>query len=71
MSADQTKHKKPFGKSNRSDRNSSRRLIGKPGNGANTDPSGHQSHGGHDEEKINRIDHSQQIGEFSNWSRRG
>ena len=44
--------------------------MGKPGNGVNTDPTGNQSHKGNDEEKINRVDYSQQIGEFSNWSRR-
>jgi hypothetical protein len=68
MSADQTNNKKPLGKSNRIHRDSSKSRIAKPGNGVNNDPSSEQPH--HDEERINRIDYSQQIGEFSNWSRR-
>jgi hypothetical protein len=68
MSADQTNNKKPLGKSNRIHRDSSKSRIAKPGNGASNDPSSQQPY--HDVEKINRIDYSQQIGEFSNWSRR-
>ncbi len=67
MSADQT-NKKPFGKSNRSNRDSNKRR--KPGISVENDPSSEQPHQERDEEKINRIDYSQQIGEFSNWSRR-
>jgi len=70
MSADQTKDKRPLGKNNRDDRNSNRRPTGKPGNGVNSDPTIGQPNQGHDEEKANRIDYSQQIGEFSNWSSR-
>jgi hypothetical protein len=69
MSADHTNNKKPLGKSNRINRDSSKTRIAKPGwNSVDNDPSSGQRH--HDEGKIDRIDYSQQIGEFSNWSRR-
>ena len=68
MSTDQT-NKKPFGKSDRSSRESNKRR--KTGNSMENDPSSGQPHQERDEEKTNRIDYSQQIGEFSNWNRRG
>jgi hypothetical protein len=67
MSADQT-NKEPFGNSNRRHRDDDKRRMGKPGNSLENDPSSGQPPQECDEEK--RIDYSQQIGEFSNWSRR-
>jgi hypothetical protein len=70
MAADQTKNKNPLGKSNGNNRDSDKRHMGKPGNRADNDPSSGQPHQGYNEEKTNRIDYSQQIGEFSHWGRR-
>ena len=67
MSADQT-NKEPFGKSNRSHRESDKRRMGKPGNSVEHDLSSGKPPQERDEGK--RIDYSQEIGEFSNWSRR-
>jgi hypothetical protein len=70
MSADQTKNTKPLGKGVRNNRDSDKRPMGKPGNSVDHDPSSGQPLQGYDEEKTDRIDYSQQIGEFSNWGRR-
>jgi len=63
MSSDQTRNKKKFGKNIRDDRGD-KEPAEKP---ADTDQSLHQPYRGYDEEKINGTDHSQQIGEYSDW----
>jgi len=70
MSADQTKNKNPLGKSNGNNRDSDKSPMGKPRNSVDNDPSSGQPNQGHDEQKTNRIDYGQQIGEFSNWGKR-
>lgn len=63
MSADQTRKNKQFGKNKKDDRGN-KEPAGKP---SETDQSLHKPYRGDDEEKINRTDYSQQIGEFSDW----
>jgi hypothetical protein len=63
MSADQTRKNTMFGKKKKDDRGNNT-PAGKP---AATDQSLHEPYRGHDEEKINATDYSQQIGEFSDW----
>jgi hypothetical protein len=67
MSADQNRNKKPLGKSKRDSHDRDKRPGGKP---MDNDQPLHQPYQGYDEEKGNRTDYSQQIGEFSNWSKR-
>jgi hypothetical protein len=66
MSADQNRSTKKLGKSNKGNRGSSKEPAGKP---SDTDQSLNRPYEGYDEEKINRPDPAQQIGEFSNWSK--
>ena len=68
MSAAQNrKNKKSFADDKKSDRAPNRAPVGKPNE---TDPSLDKPYRRYDEEKISRTDHSQQIGEFSDWRKR-
>jgi len=66
MSTDQTRKNKKFDKNKRDDPGN-KEPAGKP---AGTDQSLYKPYLGYDEEKINRTDYSQQIGEFSDWRKR-
>ena len=67
MSADQNRNTKKFGKSNKGNGSNSKEPAGKP---TDTEQSLHRPYQGYDEEKTERPDPAQQIGEFSNWSKR-
>ena len=71
MSADQTNNKKPFGKSTRNNRDIERKRMEEAGQTIENDLLSGQPHQRGNEQKVDKFDHSQQIGEFSNWSRRG
>ena len=69
MSADQTrKNKKVAAGDKRSNRGTNRAPVAKPNE---TDQSLHKPYHGYHEEKINRTDYSQQIGEYSDWRKTG
>ena len=67
MPANQNRNnKKSFAEDKRNNR-ATNRAPGKPNE---TDQFLHRPYRGYDEEKINRTDYSQQIGEFSDWRKR-
>jgi hypothetical protein len=65
MAADQNRNKKPTDKAKRDNS----RNAGPAGKSRNSDDSLHRPYEGYDEEEGSKTDYSQQIGEFSNWSK--